>query len=49
MDTTNLKVVRRERDALNLSARELNEYDDPLHNILRDVLTSDFFREDPER
>jgi hypothetical protein len=32
------KILKRERDALNLTARDLNELDNPLENILMDVM-----------
>jgi hypothetical protein len=32
------KILKRERDVLNLTARDLNELDNPLENILMDVM-----------
>lgn len=32
------KILKRERDSLNLTARDLNELDNPLDNILMDVM-----------
>lgn len=37
------KILKRERDSLNLTARDLNELDNPLDNILMDVMFEHFY------
>lgn len=39
------KALNRERDKLNLIARDLNEFDDPLDNILMDVLLEPLYEQ----
>jgi hypothetical protein len=37
------KILKRERDSLNVTARDLNELDNPLENILMDVMFEHFY------
>jgi hypothetical protein len=39
------KVLHRERDSLNVTAQDLNEFDDPLNNILLDVMFESFYKQ----
>jgi hypothetical protein len=38
MTISNPKMISRERDSLNITAKDLKEFEDPLNNILLDVM-----------
>ena len=42
MDVT--KIWRNQRAELNITSRDLNEFDDPLDNILLDVMFESFYK-----
>ncbi len=42
MDVT--KIWRNQRAELNITPRDLNEFDDPLDNILLDVMFESFYK-----
>jgi ABC-type amino acid transport substrate-binding protein len=37
-------LLHREKDNLNITARDLNEFDDPLNNILLDVMFESLYQ-----
>ena len=43
MFTANLAVLNQEKDLLNITAQDLNESDNPLDNILLDVMGDYFY------
>jgi hypothetical protein len=43
MSVNQLKNLRREWDHLKITTRDLGESGDPLSNILRNVMTNDFY------
>jgi hypothetical protein len=44
MDIANLRMCHKQRTDLNLSPEDLNESDDPLENILLDVMFDSFYQ-----
>ena len=44
MTIVNPKMIQRERDNLNITATDLNEFDDPLNNILLDVMFESLYQ-----
>ncbi len=43
MVVIDIRTLKRERDSLNITARDLNELDNPLENILMDVMFEHFY------
>ena len=44
MTIVNPKVIQRERANLNITAKDLNEFEDPLNNLLLDVMFESLYQ-----